>query len=96
MTKKESQNALWRRRDRIWDRLTQLPQGTVKEREISGRTYYYLQRREGKKVRHTYLGKAVPADIQKKMRERKQLRAELDKIQGALLKFVAAKIRGLL
>lgn len=91
--KKHSESYYFKARERIYDRLSQLPRGTVKERLISGRTYYYLQRREGKKVVHTYLGKAIPEDFQKQLEEREALRRELDKIQEAIRGFVVAKIK---
>ena len=79
-------------RARIYARLAQLPRGTVKERLISGRKYYYLQRREGKKVVHTYLGKEIPGDIKKDLEERESLRRELENIQKIIRPFVAAQI----
>jgi len=69
-----------------------LPRGTVKERLISGRKYYYLQRREGKKVVHTYLGKEIPEDIKKDLEERAALRRELENVQEAIRGFVVAQI----
>lgn len=80
-------------RERIYDRLSQLPRGTVKKRLISGRKYYYLQRREGKRVVHTYLGKEIPEDLKKQVKEREALRRELEQVQHVLLEFLAAKIR---
>lgn len=91
--KRHSEDYYFKAREKIYDRLAQLPQGTIKERLISGRKYYYLQRREGKKVMHTYIGKEIPADLKKKLRERQTLRAERRKIQDALLTFLSAKIK---
>ena len=91
--KRHSEDYYFKAREKIYDRLAELPRGTIKERLISGRKYYYLQRREGKKVVHTYLGKAIHADLKKQMRERKALSSELEKIQSVLLKFVAARIK---
>ena len=79
-------------RARIYARLAQLPRGTVKEGLISGRKYYYLQRREGKKVVHTYLGKEIPEDIKKDLEERAALRRELENVQEAIRGFVVAQI----
>ncbi len=94
--KKHSESYYWNARDRIWRRLAELPQGTIKERLISGRTYFYFQRREGKKVIHTYIGKEVPADLKKKMREREALRAELAEIQDVMRGILTGKIRNIL
>ncbi len=81
---------------KIEKRLASLPQGSVKERKIAGKTYYYLQYRAGEKVRHKYLGKSKPVDLLRQLRERKILRAELKKIDGALrmLKRAEGRKRG--
>lgn len=91
--KKNSEGHYWNAREKIYHQLAQLPRGTIKERLISGRVYFYLQRREGKKVVHAYIGKAIPKDLKKKMFEREALRARLNKIQGILMKILAEKIR---
>ena len=93
---KHSENYYFNARERIYARLAQLPRGTVKERLISGRKYYYLQRREGKKVLHTYLGKEIPEDIKKNLEEREALRRELENVQEVLRAFVSARIRKIL
>lgn len=94
--KKRGESYYWNAREKIQNRLSQLPRGTIKERLISGRKYYYFQRREGKKVVHTYIGKEIPKDLEKEMLEREELRAELRRIQEVLTTFLADKIRGLL
>ena len=68
--KKHTKDYYFNAREKIYNRLAELPQGTIKERVISGRRYYYLQRREGKKVIHTYLGKEIPQAIKEQMQER--------------------------
>ena len=94
--KKHSEDYYFNARQNIYDRLAQLPRGTIKQRLISGRKYYYLQRREGKKVLHTYIGKEIPKDLKKKMQERQTLRVELKKIQDVLLTFLSAKIKNII
>lgn len=69
---------------RIGGKLSQLPKGSIKEREIGGNIYYYLQQRIGSKISHKYLGKKRPDDIVKKLRERKMLKEQLKKIDDAL------------
>ena len=86
-TRKHRENYYLSARVRICDRLSHLPRGTVKERLISGRKYYYLQRREGKKVIHTYIGKEIPEDLKKQLKEREILRRELEEVREALWKF---------
>mgnify|MGYP001576442780 CR=1 FL=1 len=90
--KKHSEDYYFNARAGIYARLAQLPRGTVKERLISGRKYYYLQRREGKKVVHTYLGKEIPENIKKGLEERAALRRELENVQEAIRGFVVAQI----
>lgn len=68
----------------IQKKLRSLPSGSVKERIISGREYYYMQRRKEKKVVHEYLGKERPDDLLKKIRERRALQVELKKVNEAL------------
>ena len=65
-------------------RLGRLPEGSVKRRRIKGRVYYYLQRRNGSKVVHRYLGRQKPVDLLKGIRERRQLKQELVKVRAAL------------
>ena len=65
-------------------RLGKLPKGSVKRRAIKGRSYYYLQRREGSKVVHQYLGRKKPEALMKTVQERRQLRRELVKARAAL------------
>ena len=74
-------------------RLGQLPKGSVKRRQIKGRSYYYLQRREGNKVLHHYLGRKKPEALIKAVDERHQLRGELIKVRAALALLPRRKLR---
>ncbi|MDD5464918.1 MAG: hypothetical protein PHP73_01025 [Candidatus Omnitrophica bacterium] len=69
---------------KIEKRLVNLPIGSIKEREISGKRYYYLQFRKDKKVIQKYLGKNKPEEIIRQIRERNVLRGELKKVNEAL------------
>jgi len=69
---------------KIEDKLLQLPKGSIKEREIGGKIYYYLQQRIGSKISHRYLGKKRPDDIIKKIKERKMLKDQLKKVTDAI------------
>jgi hypothetical protein len=73
-----------------------LPKGSIKERKIGGKKYYYLQKREEGKVVQKYLGKDRPADILKQIEERRRLRVELKKVNEALkvLKRAEGRKRG--
>jgi len=70
--------------EEIQKRLRSLPSGSIKERNISGRKYYYLQRRKENKIIHEYIGKERPDDLFKQIQERKALLAELRKVNEAL------------
>jgi hypothetical protein len=69
---------------KIIKKLHSLPKGSVKEREISGKKYYYLQYRSGNKVIHKYLGKSKPELIIKQIKQRNNLKEELKKVNEAL------------
>jgi len=71
-------------RKKIRQRLAKLSGGSVKKRVISGKIYYYLQVRQGKKVVHKYLGKKKPEVLIKEIEERIMLKQELKKIDEAL------------
>lgn len=81
---------------KIEKKLAGLPQGSIKERKIAGKVYYYLQYRRGKKVLHKYLGKEKPADLLKQLNERKAFKSELKKVNEALrvLKRAEGRKRG--
>ena len=69
---------------KIEKRLLNLPIGSIKEREISGKRYYYLQFRKDKKVIQKYLGKNKPEAIIRQIRERNVFKRELKKVNEAL------------
>lgn len=71
-------------KDKIERKLLLLPKGSVKERKISGRKYYYIQYRAGKKVMQKYLGKAKPRELIYQLKERRLLKTELAKVSQAL------------
>ncbi|MFH1379732.1 MAG: hypothetical protein ABII23_05590 [bacterium] len=68
----------------IQKRLKILPIGSIKRRKISGKEYYYLQYRSGKKVIQKYLGRKKPEAIIDKINERKSLKKELKKVNESL------------
>lgn len=71
-------------REKIKKKLANLPEGSVKERVIAGKKYYYLQQRVGKKIVHKYLGKRRPEEVVSQIKERKALGVELRKVNEAL------------
>ncbi len=75
-------------------KISKLPQGSVKVRDVSGKSYYYLQCRVGRKVMQKYIGKIRPEGILKQIKERKALKAELKKVGEALKILNRAEGRG--
>lgn len=69
---------------KIESRLEAIPKGGIKERVISGRKYYYLQRRAGDKVLHKYLGSKVSDSLARRIKEGRSLKNELKKVDAAL------------
>ena len=69
---------------KIKKKLANLPKGSVKERNISGKKYYYLQERRGNRVVHKYLGRNKPEELLKQIKQRKLLKIELNKVNEAL------------
>ena len=81
---KESKQHYIEAKNKIEKKLSLLPKGSVKERKISTRKYYYLQYRVGKKIIQKYLGKVKPEKLIQQLRERRLLKAELCKVNEAL------------
>ncbi len=71
-------------KNKIKRKLSRLVRGSIKERLIGGKKYFYLQHRAGKKVVHKYLGKRKPEEILAQIKERKALNSELKKVTEAL------------
>lgn len=59
------------------EELASLPKGSVRAREIRGREYYYLNFREGDKVRSQYIPAAEIDEIRSKLARRKELLAAM-------------------
>ena len=80
----ESKEYYLQAREKIKKKIANLPKGSVKKRMITGKKYYYLQQRVGKKVVHKYLGKRRPEEVVSQIKERKALNVELRKVNEAL------------
>src|SRR4030042_4106765 len=80
----ESKEYYLQSREKIKKKLANLPKGSVKERLIAEKKYYYLQQRVGKKVVHKYLGKRSPEEVASQIKERKALCIQLKKVNEAL------------
>lgn len=95
MKTKKSYSTLLDIREEIYNELARLPKGTIKERLIYGKKYFYLQRREGKKVVHQYIGKEVPAELKKQMQRRKDLKGRLAQTHDSLMGYWVKQIKSL-
>lgn len=81
----ESKEYYLQAREKIKKKLANLPKGSIKERIIAGKNYYYLQQRVGTKVVHKYLGKRKPEKVVGQIKERNGLSVELRKVNEALM-----------
>ena len=76
--------------------LSKLPQGCLAVRKIRGREYFYLVKREGKKVKYLYRGK-ISEEEQSKYKEAKVLRAKYRSLRSQVrkqVKFLRSSLRG--
>ena len=76
--------------------LAKLPKGCLIKKKIKGHEYYYVEVREGEKVRFIYKGKLSKADI-KKFNEVKAYREKHKKILSDIkkqIKFLRSILRG--
>jgi hypothetical protein len=83
-TLRESGEFLKRQERAIASRLALLPAGNIKAKKKGGRTYYYLQHRQGRSVKTDYLGKAIPPGLRERLAERKRLEKELVRVRESL------------
>lgn len=62
---------------RIEEELALLPKGSIRVREIRGREYYYLNYRDGQKVRSDYVPSSDVMSMREKIARRKSLEQAL-------------------
>jgi len=63
------------------DNLSKLPFGYLQKKVISGNEYFYLQHREGKKVKTDYVKRSELEEIKGKVEKRKETDARLKEIK---------------
>lgn len=68
----------------IRNKLVHLAVGSIKIRVISGKKYYYIQKRNKHKVIHKYVGKEYPEALEKSIKERVLLKKELKKVLDSI------------
>lgn len=76
--------------------LKRLPEGCLVGKNIRGHVYYYLVKRNGKKIDYIYKGKLSKAEV-KKYDEAKRVRAKYRKLLSQVkkqIKFLKGALRG--
>lgn len=93
--KEELANSLQMKKD--YEReLVKLPKGNLIKKSIKGHDYYYLQKRDGDKVRFVYKGKLSKEEINE-YKQAKQYRARYRKLLSQVkkqIKFLRSALRG--
>jgi hypothetical protein len=74
----ELENSLQMRK-RYTEAIQKLPRGSLVEKKIGGRSYYYLAFRENKKVRFVYKGRLSEGEV-KRYKEAQKMRANYRKL----------------
>lgn len=61
--------------------LSLLPRGTISEKKIGEKTYYYLKYRDGKKVVSKYVGKKEIENVRALVEKRRHIEAMMKSLQ---------------
>ena len=61
-----------------------LPKGSITEKSVGDRVYYYLKYREGKKVISQYISKSQINEVRAQIEKRKHIEAMLKSLQEEL------------
>lgn len=61
--------------------LAELPKGTISEKKVNEKTYYYLKYREGKKVVSKYVGKHEVDTLRQQIDRRKHIETMIKSLQ---------------
>lgn len=70
--------------------LSSLPKGSIRERKIGEREYYYLNYREGDKVKSDYIQADAVDELSKKIDRRRELKAALKEQEHSRKQIVRA------
>lgn len=70
--------------------LASLPKGSIRERKIGEREYYYLNYREGDKVKSDYIQADAVDELNKKIDRRRELKAALKEQEHSRKQIVRA------
>ena len=61
-----------------------LPKGSIFEKTVGERVYYYLKYRDGKKVVSQYIGKSQINEVRKQLEKRKHIESMIKSLQEEL------------
>ena len=67
-----------------------LPRGSIRQKIVGGRKYYYLQYREGKQVRSKYVKKADLELLQQNLKRRKENEASIKELTKSRKQIIKA------
>ncbi len=93
--KEELANSIRMKRD-YEQELEKLPKGSLIKKKIRDREYFYVERRDGDKIKFVYKGK-VSQDQQRKYKNAKELRAKYRKLLSEVkkqIRFLRSALRG--
>ena len=61
--------------------LEELPKGSISERTVKDKTYFYLKYRDGKRVKSKYISREKVDDIRMGLEKRKHTQTMIDSLQ---------------
>ena len=64
------------------EKLSTLPKGSIAEKKVKDRTYYYLKYRDGKKVVSQYVPKTKIEEVRKQIEYRKHIESMIKTLQS--------------
>ena len=67
--------------ERYGQELIELPKGTISEKKVKDKIYYYLKFREGKKIISKYIGKQEIEMIREQLKKRRHIEAMIRSLQ---------------
>ena len=74
-------------RHNLGKRISSLPKGAVRKKAIRGKEYYYLQYRDGNKVRSKYIPASDVDELTKKVEERREAEKRLRELNRVISKY---------
>lgn len=78
------------KKQRLKTEMESLPAGYISKKNIKGSVQYYLQRRDGARVKSTYIRSDDVAELERKIERRKTITEELEQIDQRLIQLEQA------